>query len=338
MTFQRQRKNGGWRRIGTDDNRPYRVFDDVSGLDAGTKLRYRAVVLDNAGNTRRSGERASKVAAPTITLEAPAAGGKLRGKPEVRAVTAPDHSWYTVTIQRRVGTGGWTTIGRDDSSPVYTAFDDLAGLEPGTALSYRAILDHGNGTVTSAVRSAEVAPAPIDTAVIHYGREDEDYDDWGVHLFGDAIADGVATDWTAPRMPTRFDGYGAVFEIPLKDDTKAVGFIVHKPGGDDVPTTREPGGDRSFVPVDHPEIWLVGGRPGACTSRSRSLRAVTHAARVIVVSSINVDLVVSLERLPARRRDGDGRALHPARRRQGRQPGDGRRAAGRRGGDGRRGR
>jgi hypothetical protein len=40
-----------------------------------------------------------------------------------------------------------------------------------------------------------------------------------------------------------------------------VNFIVHKPGEDTVPTTREPGGDRSFVPVDHPEIWLKQGDP-----------------------------------------------------------------------------
>jgi hypothetical protein len=27
------------------------------------------------------------------------------------------------------------------------------------------------------------------------------------------------------------------------------------------PATREPGGDRSFVPLEHPEIWLVQGNP-----------------------------------------------------------------------------
>ena len=35
--------------------------------------------------------------------------------------------------------------------------------------------------------------------------------------------------------------------------------MVHKPLGDSVPTTREPGGDRSFSPAAHPEIWLKQG-------------------------------------------------------------------------------
>jgi hypothetical protein len=40
-----------------------------------------------------------------------------------------------------------------------------------------------------------------------------------------------------------------------------VNFIVHQPSGGTVPDTREPGGDRSFVPLEHPEIWLVAGDP-----------------------------------------------------------------------------
>ena len=183
----------------------------------------------------------------------------------------------------------------------------LAGLAPGTAIAYRAILDYGDGTVTSADRSVTVAPAPMDTAVVHYGRADEATTDWGVHLFGDAIDHAVATDWNAPLQRTGVDDFGAVFEIPLKDDTKAVSFIVHKPGGDAVPTTREPGGDRSFVPIRHPEIWLVAGDPGGVHSRSpgelrggeRRTAEARAVSRVIVVGSINVDLVVSLERLPA---------------------------------------
>jgi hypothetical protein len=102
--------------------------------------------------------------------------------------------------------------------------------------------------------------------VVHYNRPAGDYDhptlgSWGLHLWGDAIADGVATDWGAPRQRAGVDAFGAFYEIPLKDDTKPVNFIVHRPSGDMVPDTREPGGDRSFVPLEHPEIWLVQGDP-----------------------------------------------------------------------------
>jgi hypothetical protein len=46
-----------------------------------------------------------------------------------------------------------------------------------------------------------------------------------------------------------------------------VEFIVHLPGRDDVPTGREPGGNRSFIPANTPEIWLKQGDATVYTSR-----------------------------------------------------------------------
>jgi hypothetical protein len=259
VTFLAKAGRGGFKPIGTDDNRPYRVFHDVSGYEPGTKVSYKAVVLDNAGNARTTGARSTRVAEPAIALESPDAGSKVRDEAEVRAVVTPDDADNVVTLQRRVGTGDWETIGRDSSSPVYTAFDDVTDLDPGTPIAYRAILDYGAGTVTSAARSVTVAPLPLRTALVHYQRAGGDYAGWGLHLWGDAI-DIPATDWKFPLMPTRTEANGTkTFEIPLKDDTKAVNFIVHQPEGDSVPQTRDPGGDRSFKPIDHPEIWLKGG-------------------------------------------------------------------------------
>jgi glycosidase len=260
VTFLAKTGRGGFKPIGTDDNRPYRVFHDVSGHEPGTKVSYKAVVLDNAGNARTTGARSTRVAEPSIAFEAPAEGSKVRDGAEVRAVVTPDDADNVVRFQRRVGTGDWRTIGTDSSSPVYTVFDDDITDPTGTAISYRAIVDYGAGTVTSAVRNVTVAPPPRTTALVHYQRAGGDYADWGLHLWGDAIADGVATDWKFPRMPTRTEPNGTVtFEIPLKDDTKPVNFIVHQPEGDNVPLTRDPGGNRSFLPIDHPEIWLKGG-------------------------------------------------------------------------------
>ena len=208
VTFLAKAGRGGFRPIGTDDNRPYRVYHDVSGYEPGTKVIYKAVVLDNAGNSRTTGARSTRVAQPAITLEAPAEGGKVRGEAEVRAIASPDDADNVVTFQRRVGTGAWTAIGTDSSSPVYTAFDDVSGLAPGSAVSYRAVLDYGAGTVTSAERNVTVAPPPLATATVHYQRSGGDYAGWGLHLWGDAIADGVATDWNAPRPPTRTEANG----------------------------------------------------------------------------------------------------------------------------------
>jgi hypothetical protein len=248
--------------LGTDDNAPYQVYADVADVDPGTVLRVQAVVVDNAGHTRASAVRSATVAPPDIALEAPADGARVRGRVEVRAVATPDHKYYSTTFYRSLGGGPWTAIGTDASQPVYTAFDDTTGVADGTVVRYKAVLTYAPGrTVESSPRSVTVVSTPVPTAIVHYRRPLGDYADWGLHLWGDAIADGVATDWGAPRQRDGIDTFGAFFRIPLKDDTKPVNFIVHRPSGDAVPTTREPGGDRSFVPLEHPEIWLKQGDP-----------------------------------------------------------------------------
>jgi alpha-amylase len=274
VTFLARKRHGGWRRIGTDDNAPYRVFHDVSGLRAGTPLEYKAVVLDNAGHTRTSRAQSAAVPPPAITIEAPAAGAKVRGTVEVRAVADPERATHVVAFERSVDGGPWTPIGRDDSSPAYTVFDDISGLglATGTPIRYRAILTEPDGTrVVSAERAVEQAPPPVTTAIVHYLRPAGDYSDWGLHLWGDAVAPQAKEpniSWTDPWDRAGIDPDGwARFEIPLVDDTKPVNFILHRPGGDSVPDTREPGGDRSFVPATNPEIWLVQGDPAVYTSR-----------------------------------------------------------------------
>jgi glycosidase len=267
VTFLARGKKG-WKAIGTDDNAPYRVFHDVADEKPGTRIEYRAVVLDNAHHTRASHKRSLTVAPPAIALEAPPDGGRVRGRVEVRAVATPEHAHYVVTIQRSVDNGPWTNVGTDSSSPVYTAFDDTAGLRDQASVRYRAVLTYAPGkTVTSDPRTVTVVQTPVTTAVVHYIRPAGDYADWGLHLWGDAIADGVATTWDAPRQRARIENGEAIYEIPLKDDTKPVNFIMHRPSGDSVPTTREPGGDRSFVPLDHPQIWLKQGDPAVYFSR-----------------------------------------------------------------------
>jgi glycosidase len=262
VTFYARKHHGGWRSIGTDDNAPYRVFHDIADESPGSRIEYKAVVLDNARHTRTSRTRSLTVAPPAIALEAPPDGGRVRGTVEVRALATPDHANYVVRFERSVNGGAFTAIGTDDSSPVYTVFDNTAGLPDQARVTYRAVLAYAPGrTVTSATRTVTVVQTPVTTAIVHYNRPAGDYLDWGLHLWGDAIADGVATAWEAPRQRDGIDAFGAFYRIPLKDDTKPVNFIMHRPAGDSVPSTREPGGDRSFVPLDHPEIWLKQGDP-----------------------------------------------------------------------------
>jgi alpha-amylase len=264
VTFLARVGDGDWQPIGTDDNSPYRVFHDVADLEPGTQVQYRAVVLDDRGHTRTSAARTVSVAPPTIEITRPANdGAKVRDRVEIDASTVPDHADYVVTFERRVDGGAWTVVGTDSSSPSpYQVFDDISAFGEGTTIEYRATLDYGSGSVTSAARSVTVA-GTVTTARVHYHRTNGDYTDWGLHLWGDAIADSVtaAVAWDKPWPWSTTDDFGVVFEIPLKDDTKAVNFIVHLPSGDSVPDTREPGGDRSFTPIEHPEIWLLQGDP-----------------------------------------------------------------------------
>ena len=114
--------------------------------------------------------------------------------------------------------------------------------------------------------AGSTAPAPVRTALIHYRRPAGDYDDpargsWGVHIWGDGLAAGVATGWDAPRPRARLDAYGAVFEVPVADPTRPVRFAIHLPGQDTVPGEREPGGDQAFVPSQQREVWLRQGDP-----------------------------------------------------------------------------
>ncbi|MFC7531929.1 alpha-amylase family glycosyl hydrolase [Actinoplanes sp. GCM10030250] len=271
VTFYARTGNGAWTPIGTDDTAPYRVFHDVSSQRAGTPVQYRAVVLDNARHTATSPSRSARVPAPQLTIETPAEGSNVRGRLEVRAVADPERATHVVRFERSLAGGAWTPIGSDSSSPAYTAFDDLTALNPapGTEIRYRAVLTGPGGTTaTSAVRTVHYAGPPRTSATVRYQRPAGDYTGWGLHLWGDGIdpAQLATIAWDKPLPPTRIANGWAEFDIALTDDTKPVNFIVHLPSGDTVPTTREPGGDRSFLPINTPEIWLNQGDPTVHTT------------------------------------------------------------------------
>lgn len=60
-----------WQVIGTDDNAPFRVFHDVSGMPLGSVLEYRAVTKDAAGRVAAAGSWGivGKPAAPPVSAE-----------------------------------------------------------------------------------------------------------------------------------------------------------------------------------------------------------------------------------------------------------------------------
>jgi hypothetical protein len=88
-------------------------------------------------------------------------------------------------------------------------------------------------------------------------------------MWGNAVDPAVLAQiaWEKPWPRAAVEGGWARYDIPLTDDTQPVNFIMHLPSGNLVPTTREPGGDRSFTPLDHPEVWIVQGDPTVYTSQ-----------------------------------------------------------------------
>jgi alpha-amylase len=262
VTFLAKVGRGPWQDIGTDDNAPYRVFHDVSDVEPGTTVRYCALVLDNAHHTRSSGARSSVVAPPAITLEAPNEGQRVRGIVEVRASATPEHSDYVVTFERSVDGGPFAVVGTDDSSPVYTVFDDTSSLADGAHVTYRAVLTFSPGkSVASDTRTVTIVQARVTTAVIHYNRPDGNYVAWGLHLWGDGLDPSERTaEWTRPTPFEGSDAYGALHRIDVPggvtDDTMRVGFIVHgRPPYTD-PNIKDTPNDRFFIPLATPEIWL----------------------------------------------------------------------------------
>jgi len=72
-----------------------------------------------------------------------------------------------------------------------------------------------------------------------------------LHLWGDAIADGVGTGWTTPRPYDGIDDFGAYWNVPLKDPSMPLNYIIHK--GDE----KDPGPDQSFIPQDDASVWIM---------------------------------------------------------------------------------
>ena len=262
VTFYARAGGGDWQAIGTDDNAPYRVFHDVWDAEPGTQMQYKAVVLDNAGHSRESTPRSAHVAKPAITLEAPNEGQRVRGTVTVRATTTPEHSNYKVRFERSVNGTAFTTVSTDDSSPVYTAFDNTSSLPDGAIVTYRAVLTYAPGkTVTSATRRATVVQTPVTEVVIHYNRPGGDYATWGLHLFNptgsNALAPGEAPAWEHPRLFEGTDDFGRFHEIAIADDEDRFGFIVHREEPNQNVKDTDP--DRFVNPLATPEIWLRQG-------------------------------------------------------------------------------
>ncbi|MFI6509278.1 pullulanase-type alpha-1,6-glucosidase [Streptosporangium sp. NPDC050855] len=283
VTFAAKTGDGPWRVVGTDDapnaaatgggsSRVFRVFHDLRGLAAGTKVSYKAVVKDSAGRF------ASATATATVGAEpAPEQPGTVK------------RDWLVVHHQRADGDGddgddgdGWGLhVWGDVENPTewaaplpLTGEDDYGRfawirLKPGATnvgiIVHKGDEKDGGDRIVDPARNGEVwlrqgsaathtsRAAAQGYATVHYSRPDKAYDGWGLHLWGDGLADGVPTEWAAPRPADGVDASGAFWRVPLKNASLPVNFIVHR--GD----VKDPGADQSFTPAAQPDAHVVSG-------------------------------------------------------------------------------
>lgn len=169
VTFEAKAAGGDWTPIGTDDTAPYQVFHDVAAFDAGTAMEYRATVLDNGGHTATSQSRTASVPAPVLTLQKPVEGSNVKGSVELSATADPEKASHVVTFERSVDGGEWTTVATDESSPAYSATDDVSALPDGTKVAYRATMAGPGFSVVSEARTVTVGDAPQPDSVTVVG-------------------------------------------------------------------------------------------------------------------------------------------------------------------------
>jgi pullulanase-type alpha-1,6-glucosidase len=287
VTFAAQVGDGPWTLLGTDTSgNPYKVFHDLNGLAAGTRLRYKAVVRDGAGRT------ASATAEATV------------GTPP----TAASRDYLLVHYQRPAGDYGpwglyaWGDIDPSAQTP-WPAGQPFAGedsygrfawvkLKPGASNVGFLVVDSGGVKDVTIDRTVDPTRQPeiwlkqgdpaiypsraaaTGTVAVHYGRPDGDYSGWGLHLWGDGLASGTGTDWANPRQPDGVDSYGAYWNVPVGDPNKPVNFIVHK--GD----VKDPGPDQSVLPARQGEAWIRSGEAVVHPTRAAAEHtAVLHYRR-----------------------------------------------------------
>jgi pullulanase-type alpha-1,6-glucosidase len=286
VTFAVSVDGGDYQVIGTDDNAPYTVYHDVTGLAVGTTLTYKAIVADAAANL------ASAKVAVTVGEEEPPPTSDvpyaiihyLRDDGDYGDHTTGDfndfwglHLWGDAIDPAEVTE--WTSpkpfLGEDE----YGRFAWIRLQDPTQPVNF--IVHRGDtkdGTDADRLFDPAVTPEvwlrqgdptayPSQAeaqgfVTIRYQRPDGDYGDptsddfndfWGLHLWGDGIDPAEATEWTTPKKPDGVDDYGAYWTVDIADPDQPVSFIVHR--GDE----KDPGPDQSMIPAADATIWLQSG-------------------------------------------------------------------------------
>ncbi|WP_335989556.1 pullulanase-type alpha-1,6-glucosidase [Glycomyces sp. MUSA5-2] len=284
VAFAASVDGGEWTYVGTSPGPDHRVAYDLQGLQGDQSVEFKAVAVD------RSGRSASAKATTAVATPDQASGSltwanvHYNGDPEQwglyvwgdvaeeSSTVWPDSnpfsgtdsygSFASVKLADDANEVGFLVIDEDGSKdyPGDRAFDPSEHpeiwLDAGTGdIAYS--LAEANGYVT--VHAPARAPEDSGT-------------DWGLHLWGDALAEGVETAWDAPRPPDGTDEWGRYWQVPVDDVDAQMGLIVHD--GD----TKLYGSDVLLTPAALGETWVTAA--GAHDTRAAADgKAVVHYQR-----------------------------------------------------------
>ncbi|GAA1629386.1 pullulanase-type alpha-1,6-glucosidase [Actinoplanes couchii] len=88
--------------------------------------------------------------------------------------------------------------------------------------------------------------------LIHYRRPDGDYAGWGLHAW-EGVPVKEKPRWGRPRIPVRFDAFGAVFQVRVRDDAVGLRYVLYRGDEKDLPD------DQRLDLIETREVWLTAG-------------------------------------------------------------------------------
>lgn len=106
---------------------------------------------------------------------------------------------------------------------------------------------------------------------IHYHRLNNDYDGWGLHVWGDNLQLERKVTWGRPLASSGVDGFGIYFDVPVSSSTQNIGFIVHKGAEKNVAE------DMNIPVSDAREVWHLEDDPKLYFSRAAAAAALAPA-------------------------------------------------------------
>ncbi|MBK8989097.1 MAG: pullulanase-type alpha-1,6-glucosidase [Chloroflexi bacterium] len=267
---------GPYEYIGTDNNAPYRIFYDVSGIPVGTPLIFQAIVNDLNGGYKNNIVNVVVGQQSVPGQEDYAIIHYYRPAGDYGDFTSSNwedfwglHLWGDAIDPSEVTE--WT------SPKPFAGFDDFGAFvaiklqDINQPINF--IIHRGNDKDTPADRSFEPSETPeiwliqgdttnypsraeaMGETLVHYNRPDGIYTDWGLHLWQDGAP--PLTNWPDRELPSSYDDFGAVYSIttniyPTLEVTRGLNFIVHNGAG-----VQEP--QRTYTPTVNYEIWVNSG-------------------------------------------------------------------------------